>query len=98
MARVLTVQHQGRAGQRPHQLALAGDQGLEQHDRSVVVAPGVHLAVGVPPLLRQLVPGLGLGQQLADGALAQPQHVLGEQPLPDVVYGQHLPNPAHIRL
>ena len=95
-ARVLTVQHQGRARQRPHQLALAGDQGLEQHDRRVVVAPGVHLAVGVPPLLRELVPGLGLGQQLADGALAQPQHVLGEQPLPDVVDAEQLAHPPRV--
>lgn len=53
----------------------------------------MHLAVGVAALLRQLVPGLGLGQQLGHRALRQPQNVLGEQSLSDVVHGQQLADP-----
>ena len=80
------MENKRRGGHLPHQLPLPGDQGLEEHDCVVVVTPGVHLPVGVPPLLSQLVPGLGFAQQLADSALGQPQHVLGEQSLADVVY------------
>ena len=68
-----------------YKLPLPGDQGLEEHDCVVVVTPGVHLPVAVPALLCELVPGLGLGEQLGDCALAQTQHILGEQPLTDVV-------------
>lgn len=69
------------------------DQGLEHHHGSVVARPRVHLPVAVPALLRQLVPRLGLRQQLGDGALGQTQHVLGEQPLANVVHAEQLANP-----
>ena len=68
-----------------YELPLPWDQGLEEHDRVVVVTPGVHLPVAVPALLCELVPGLGLGEELGDCALAQAKDVLGEKPLPDVV-------------
>ena len=93
---LLTVENQRRARHWPHELPLPGDQGLEEHDRVVVVTPGVHLPVAVPALLGELVPGLGLGEELGDGALAQAQHVLGEQPLPDVVDREQLPHSEDI--
>lgn len=54
----------------------------------------MHLAVGVSSLLGELVPGFGLAEQLGHGSLGQTEHVLGEQPLPDVVDGEEFPHPA----
>ena len=48
--------------------ALAGDE-LEFEDVSLVPCPLAHLAVRLPALLRQLVPRLGLRQQLTHRAL-----------------------------
>ena len=42
------------------------------------MAPSVHLAIGVSPLLSQLVPRLRLRQQLRHRALAQTQNVPGD--------------------
>ena len=50
----------------------------------------MHLAVRIAALLRQLVPGFWLGQQLGDGALRQSEHELGEESLADVVHGEEL--------
>lgn len=72
-------------------LTSPGHQRLEHPDAVVVRGPGVHLAVRVAPLLRQLVPRLRLRQQLGHRALRQPQHELGKQPLPDVVHAQQFP-------
>ena len=60
------------------------------------MTPGVHLPVAIPSLLGELVPGLGLGEELGDGALAQAQHVLGEQSLPDVVDREKLTHSGNI--
>lgn len=58
----------------------------------------MHLPVRVAALLRELVPRLGLGQQLRHRALGQAQHVLREQPLPDVVHRQQLAHaPADVQ-
>ena len=91
--RSLTLLH-GVVG-RSEELSFPWYQSLEEEYGLIVPHPGVHLPVGVPPLLRELVPGLGFAQQLADGPLGQAQHVLGEQSLADVVYGQHLSHPEH---
>jgi len=58
---------------------------LECGHVSAVANPLVHAAVRVTALLGQLVPVLRLGQQLADGALRQAEHVAREQSLTDVV-------------
>ena len=79
---------------RPHQLPLPGDERLEEHDGLLVVGPGVHLPVRVPPLLCQLVPGLGLGEELADCPLGEAEHVLGKQALANVVHRQQLTDPG----
>ena len=91
--RSLTLLH-GVVG-RSEELSFPWYQSLEEEYGLIVPHPGVHLPVGVPPLLRELVPRLGFAQQLADGPLGQAQHVLGEQSLADVVYGQHLSHPEH---
>ena len=52
--------------------------------------PCAYLAITLPALLGELVPVLGLGEQFADGSLGQSQHVLGEDPLPDVIGGENL--------
>ena len=62
----------------------------------VVPDPRVHLPVAVPSLLGELVPGLGFGEELADCSLAEAQHVLGEQALPDVVHRQQLSHPGKV--
>ena len=41
------------------------------------MAPGVHLAIGVSPLLRQFVPRFRFWQQLRHCALAQTKHIPG---------------------
>jgi hypothetical protein len=53
----------------------------------------VHLPIAIAALLGQLVPRLGLAEQLAHRALTKTEHVLGEQPLTDIVYRQQL---AHL--
>ena len=50
---------------------------------------------GLPPLLCEHVPGLGPGQQVGHGALAQSQHRLAEQPLGDGVLRENLLYPPH---
>ena len=92
--RSLTLLH-GVVG-RSEELSFPWYQSLEEEYGLIVPHPGVHLPVGVPPLLRELVPGLGFAQQLADGPLGQPQHVLGEQSLADVVDRQELPHPPGV--
>lgn len=59
----------------------------------LVQSPSVHFPIAVAALLRQLVPGLRLRQQLRNGALRQPQNVLGEEPLPNVVDREQLAHP-----
>ena len=71
-------------------LTLARRDRLQRVHVALVGGPRVHLAVRLAPLLRQLVPVLRLRQQLADGALRQAEHVLREQPLPDVVRAEDL--------
>ena len=56
----------------------------------------MHLPIAVTALLCQLVPGLGLGEKLGHRALAQTQHILGEQSLADVVDREQLSDPEHI--
>ena len=51
---------------------------LKKWGHLVVMAPSVHLAIGVSPLLGQLVPRLRLRQQLRHRALAQTQNVPGD--------------------
>jgi len=74
-------------------VALARTDGLERGDGVVGAGPGAHFAVALAPLLRQLVPVLGLGEQLADRALRQAQNELGEDALPDVVQAEQV---AHL--
>ena len=52
---------------------------LEKWGHLVIMAPSVHLAIGVSPLLGQLVPRLRLRQQLRHRALAQTQNVPGDE-------------------
>ena len=60
-------------------------QRFQKLDILFVLHPNVHLAITFAALFRQLVPMFGFGQQLADRALGQTQHVFGEDPLTDVV-------------
>lgn len=83
-----TERKRERAGTDESVLTFLGDQGLEQQYGVLVASPTVHLPVAIAPLLGQLVPRLGLAEQLAHRALTQPEHVLGEQPLTDIVYRQ----------
>lgn len=53
----------------------------------------MHLPITVAALLGQLVPRLRFAEQLANRALAQPENVLGEQSLTDIVYRQQLAHP-----
>ena len=53
----------------------------------------MHLAVGVSSLLCELLPGLGLGQELTNCALRQAQDILGKEPLTNVVDGEELSDP-----
>ena len=96
LRQILTVENQGRGGHLSDQLSFPRYEGLQQHDGILVVTPGVHLPVGVPALLCEFVPGLGFAQQLTDRALGQPQHVLGEQSLADIVDRQQLPHPPWV--
>ena len=59
-----------------------------------VVEPEVHLDERFASLQRQHVPGLGLGEQLADAALRQAEDRLAEQLLAEVVELQDL---LHLR-
>jgi len=59
-------------------LTFLGYQRFEQHDGIIVTGPGVHFAVAISSLLRQLVPRLGFAQQLGNGALRQAQYVFGK--------------------
>ena len=52
---------------------------LKKWGHLVIMAPSVHLAIGVSPLLGQLVPRLRLRQQLRHRALAQTQNVPGDE-------------------
>ncbi len=67
--KVLTFEEDGCVGEGPHELALPWDERLEEHDGVLIVGPGMHLAVRVPPLLGQLLPAFGLGEELTDGSL-----------------------------
>ena len=60
-----------------------------------VAEEDLHANKGFPPFLRQHVPGLGAGQQVADGALRQPQHALAKQALADGVLAQRLLHLLH---
>lgn len=75
-----------------------GRVGLQCPDVGVVACPGVHPSVGLPSLLRQLLPMLRLRQQLADGALGQTEDVPCEQALADVVSAEDLADAlGHVR-
>ena len=82
-----TFDEQRICGERPHQLTLSWNQRLQHQHRVLVVRPRVHLPVRVSPLLRQLLPALGLGQQLTDSTLRQAQDVFCKESLADVVNG-----------
>jgi len=70
MSTSLTFHDDGRGRrERPHELALPGDERLEEHDSLFIVGPGVHFAVRVPAFLSQFLPAFGLGQEFTDSAL-----------------------------
>lgn len=53
----------------------------------------MHLPITVAALLGQLIPRFRFAKQFANRALTQPENVLGEQSLTDVVYRQQLAHP-----
>ena len=69
-------------------VTLARTYGLERVYALLRARPRVHLAVGLAALLRELVPVLGLGEELADRALRQAQYKLGEDTLTYVVQAE----------
>lgn len=73
---------------------FAWNERLEEQNGGFVAGPGVHFAVGIAAFLRQLVPGLGLGEELGDGALREAEDELGEESLADVVHGEELADAA----
>ena len=77
-------------GPRPAPTSLPHLDGPQGQHVLLVRQELLHLDEGLLALHRKLAPGLGPGQDLADRALGQPQHVVAEHPLPDVVFKQLL--------
>ena len=65
---------------------------LERQNAEMVAGPPVHSPVRLLALLGESVPRLGLGEQLADGALRQAEHVARKLALADVVRRQNVAN------